>query len=226
MSGVGRFITLEGIEGAGKSTVAAALTTALRARGITVVATREPGGTPLAERLREVVLQRGGETLSPQAETLLMFAARAVHVDNLIRPALARGAWVLCDRYTDATRAYQGGGRGVATTFIETLSRETVGGLTPDLTLLLDLPVETGLQRAHARRKAKGATGGEGGEHGDLPDRFEAEEVVFFERVRERYLAIAAAEPQRVRILEATLPPAALLDAAMDALQPLFESHP
>jgi dTMP kinase len=226
VSGVGRFITLEGIEGAGKSTVAAALATALRARGITVVATREPGGTPLAERLREVVLQRGGETLSPQAETLLMFAARAVHVDNLIRPALARGAWVLCDRYTDATRAYQGGGRGVATTFIETLSRETVGGLTPDLTLLLDLPVETGLQRAHARRKAKGATGGEGGEHGDLPDRFEAEEVDFFERVRERYLAIAAAEPQRVRILEATLPPAALLDAAMDALQPLFESHP
>jgi dTMP kinase len=225
VSGVGRFISLEGIEGAGKSTVAAALATALRVRGITVVATREPGGTPLAERLREVVLQRGAETLSPQAETLLMFAARAVHVDNLIRPALARGEWVICDRYTDATRAYQGGGRGVATAFIETLSRETVGGLTPDLTLLLDLPVETGLQRAHARRKAKGATEGEGGEHGDLPDRFEAETVVFFERVRERYLAIAAAEPQRVRILEATLPPAALLDAAMDALQPLFESH-
>ncbi len=226
MNGVGRFITLEGIEGAGKSTVAAALATALRARGITVVATREPGGTPLAERLREVVLQRGAETLSPQAETLLMFAARAVHVDNLIRPALARGEWVICDRYTDATRAYQGGGRGVATAFIETLSRETVGGLTPDLTLLLDLPVETGLQRAHARRKAQGATEGEGGEHGDVPDRFEAETVVFFERVRERYLAIAAAEPMRVRILEATLPPAALLDAAMDALQPLFESQP
>lgn len=222
----GRFLTLEGIEGAGKSTVAAALATALRARGITVVATREPGGTPLAERLREVVLQRGAETLSPQAETLLMFAARAVHVDNLIRPALARGEWVICDRYTDATRAYQGGGRGVATPFIETLSRETVGGLTPDLTLLLDLPVETGLQRAHARRKAKGATAGEGGEHCDLPDRFEAEAVVFFERVRERYRAIAAAEPQRVRILEATLPPAALLGAAMDALQPMFESHP
>lgn len=222
----GRFLTLEGIEGAGKSTVAAGLATALRARGITVVATREPGGTPLAERLREVVLQRGEETLSPQAETLLMFAARAVHVDNLIRPALARGEWVICDRYTDATRAYQGGGRGVATAFIETLSRETVGGLTPDLTLLLDLPVETGLQRAHARRKDKGATEGEGGEHGDLPDRFEAETVVFFERVRERYLAIAAAEPQRVRILEATLPPAALFDAAMDALQPWFESHP
>ena len=222
----GRFLTLEGIEGAGKSTVAAALAMAMRARGITVVATREPGGTPLAERLREVVLQRGAETLSPQAETLLMFAARAVHVDNLIRPALARGEWVICDRYTDATRAYQGGGRGVATPFIETLSRDTVGGLTPDLTLLLDLPVETGLQRAHARRRAKGATEGEGGEHGDLPDRFEAEAVVFFERVRERYLAIAAAEPQRVRILEATLPPAALLDAAMDALQPWFESQP
>jgi len=221
----GRFLTLEGIEGAGKSTVAAAIATALRARGITVIATREPGGTPLAERLREVVLQRGAETLSPQAETLLMFAARAVHVDNLIRPALARGAWVICDRYTDATRAYQGGGRGVATAFIETLSRETVGGMTPDLTLLLDLPVETGLQRAHARRNAKGATAGVG-EHGDLPDRFEAETVVFFERVRERYLAIAAAEPQRVRILEATLPPAALLDPAMDAVQPWFEWHP
>lgn len=132
---------------------------------------------------------------------------------------------MICDRYTDATRAYQGGGRGVATAFIETLSRETVGGMTPDLTLLLDLPVETGLQRAHARRNAKGATAGVG-EHGDLPDRFEAETVVFFERVRERYLAIAAAEPQRVRILEATLPPAALLDAAMDAVQPWFESQP
>jgi dTMP kinase len=232
----GRFITLEGIEGAGKSTVAAALVEVLRARGLTVVATREPGGTPLAEQLREVVLQRGSETLSPKTETLLMFAARAVHVDNLVRPALARGDWVLCDRYTDATRAYQGGGRGVAASFIETLSREALGGLTPDLTLLLDLPVETGLQRAHARRRslreaahASGSTAAP--EHGhhtvqavdDGPDRFESETLAFFERVRARYLEIAAAEPQRVRVLDATAAPAPLRDAALAALRPLLQ---
>jgi dTMP kinase len=222
----GRFITLEGIEGAGKSTVAAALVEFLRARGLTVVATREPGGTPLAERLREVVLQRGSETLSPQAETLLMFAARAVHVDNLVRPALARGDWVLCDRYTDATRAYQGGGRGVAASFIETLSREALDGLTPDLTLLLDLPVETGLQRAHARRRSQRVDApGEAGERGvdDGPDRFESETLAFFERVRARYLEIAAAEPQRVRVLDATAAPAPLRDAALAALRPLLQ---
>jgi dTMP kinase len=223
----GRFITLEGIEGAGKSTVAAALVEFLRARGLTVVATREPGGTPLAERLREVVLQRGSETLSPQAETLLMFAARAVHVDNLVRPALARGDWVLCDRYTDATRAYQGGGRGVAASFIETLSREALDGLTPDLTLLLDLPVETGLQRAHARRRSQRVDApGEAGERGvdDGPDRFESETLAFFERVRARYLEIAAADPQRVRVLDATAAPAPLRDAAVDALRPLLRA--
>lgn len=213
MSARGRFISLEGIEGAGKSTVARGIAAALRALGISVVETREPGGTPLAERLREVVLERGDERLSPQAETLLMFAARAVHIDNLVRPALARGEWVLCDRYTDATRAYQGGGRGVSREFIESLSREVLGGLTPDLTLLLDLPVETGLQRAHARRKAAG--------DGDA-DRFEAETVAFFERVRARYLEIAAAEPQRVRVLDATRQPLPLLESAMDALRPLL----
>ena len=213
MSAMGRFITLEGIEGAGKSTVATALAAALRARGVAVVQTREPGGTPLAERLREVVLQRGAERLSAEAETLLMFASRAVHVDNLVRPALARGEWVICDRYTDATRAYQGGGRGVSREFIESLSREVLGGLTPDVTLLLDLPVEAGLQRAHARRKAAG--------DGDA-DRFEAETVAFFERVRSRYLEIAAAEPQRVRVLDATRSPEALAAAALQALEPLL----
>ena len=213
MSGIGRFITLEGIEGAGKSTVAAALTAALRARAVSVVQTREPGGTPLAERLREVVLQRGAERLSAEAETLLMFASRAVHVDNLVRPALARGEWVICDRYTDATRAYQGGGRGVSADFIETLSREVLGGFTPDLTLLLDLPVRAGLGRANARRKANG--------DGEA-DRFESETVAFFERVRERYLEIAAAVPQRVRVLDATLPPDELARAARTALEPLL----
>jgi dTMP kinase len=222
VSAPGRFITLEGIEGAGKSTVAATLVDGLRARGIRVVASREPGGTPLAERLREVVLQKGAEILSPEAETLLMFAARAVHVDNVLRPALARGDWVLCDRYTDATRAYQGGGRGVATSFIETLSREVLGGLTPDLTLLLDLPVETGLQRAHARRMARaGTVGGTSLDGG--PDRFESETLAFFERVRARYLEIAATEPQRVRVLDATAAPAPLRDAALAALRPLLQ---
>ncbi len=223
MSAMGRFITLEGIEGAGKSTVATALAAALRARGIAVVQTREPGGTPLAERLREVVLQRGAERLSAEAETLLMFASRAVHVDNLVRPALARGEWVICDRYTDATRAYQGGGRGVSREFIESLSREVLCGLTPDVTLLLDLPVEAGLGRAHARRKARGAAGGVVGTGPeDAPDRFESETVAFFERVRARYLDIAVAEPQRVRVLDANQPPSPLLEAAMEALRPLL----
>ena len=209
----GRFITLEGLEGAGKSTVAAALAAALRAHGLTVVATREPGGTPLAERLREVVLQRGTERIAPEAETLLMFAARAVHVENLIRPALARGEWVICDRYTDATRAYQGGGRGVSASFIETLSGEVLGGFTPDLTLLLDLPVITGLERAHARRRAAG--------DGDV-DRFESETVAFFDRVRARYLEIATADPGRVRVLDATKSAAALAQDAVDASAPLL----
>ena len=209
----GRFITLEGIEGAGKSTVAAALAAALRAHGLTVVATREPGGTPLAERLREVVLQRGTERIAPEAETLLMFAARAVHVENLIRPALARGEWVICDRYTDATRAYQGGGRGVSASFIETLSGEVLGGFTPDLTLLLDLPVMTGFERAHARRRAAG--------DGDV-DRFESETVAFFDRVRARYLEIATADPGRVRVLDATKSAAALAQDAVDASAPLL----
>ena len=209
----GRFITLEGIEGAGKSTVAAALAAALRAHGLTVVATRDPGGTPLAERLREVVLQRGTERIAPEAETLLMFAARAVHVENLIRPALARGEWVICDRYTDATRAYQGGGRGVSASFIETLSGEVLGGFTPDLTLLLDLPVMTGLERAHARRRAAG--------DGDV-DRFESETVAFFDRVRARYLEIATADPGRVRVLDATKSAAALAQDAVDASAPLL----
>jgi len=220
VSARGLFITLEGIEGSGKSTLTAGLAAALRARGIPVVTTREPGGTPLAERLREVVLQRGEERLSPQAETLLMFAARAVHIDNLVQPALARGEWVLCDRYTDATRAYQGGGRGVSREFIETLSREVLGGLAPDVTLLLDLPVETGLQRAHARRKGQGQGQGKGGE--DAPDRFESETVSFFERVRARYLDIAASEPERVRVLDATLSPLPLLASATEALRPLL----
>ncbi len=187
----GRFITLEGIEGAGKSTAARIASEWLAARGITARVTREPGGTPLAERVREIVLQRGTEAVSPQAETLLMFAARSIHVENLIRPALARGEWVICDRFTDVTRAYQGYGRGMDLAWIEQLAAAVQGELQPDCTVLLDLPVEVGLRRARGRS-------------GIAADRFEAEVEEFFERVRQGYLAIARAEPRRVRTVDAS----------------------
>lgn len=208
----GRFITLEGIEGAGKSTVAAALSEALRARGVPVRQTREPGGTPLAERLRELVLTRGTEVLSPEGETLLMFAARAVHLDNLVRPAIARGEWVICDRFTDATRAYQGGGRGVDRALIEQLASSVHAGLEPDLTLLLDVPVTVGLERARARRQAAGEP---------VADRFESETVQFFERVRAAYLEIARRAPQRVRIIDASADVETVRAAVVGTLQGL-----
>lgn len=207
----GRFITLEGIEGAGKSTLVAALCERIRARGFAACSTREPGGTPLAERIRSVVLERGDEAVSPEAETLLMFAARGIHLDNLVRPALARGEWVVCDRFTDATRAYQGGGRGVDQGWIESLAAPVHAGLEPDLTLLLDLPVETGLARAHSRR----------GQAQQDVDRFESETLAFFSRVRARYLQIAAAAPQRVRVIDAAAAPADVRAAALAALESL-----
>jgi dTMP kinase len=189
----GKFITLEGIEGAGKSTIARFVCESLRARGLSVLATREPGGTPLAERVRQIVLERGTESLAPVTETLLMFAARALHVDNVIRPALARGEWIVCDRFTDATRAYQGSARGVQGALIEQLAQAVHGDLAPDLTLLLDLPVAAGLARARARTAA-------------ASDRFEAETVTFFEKVRAGYLAIARGEPARVKVIDAAAP--------------------
>lgn len=203
----GKLITVEGIEGAGKSTLLQGLVDALRARGITVCATREPGGTPLAEDIRTLVLARRSDGMPPAAELLLMFAARASHVAQRIEPALARGEWVLCDRFTDASRAYQGGGRGVDAGQIESLVRVAHPGLAPDLTLLLDLAPEAGLARARQR-----ATGG---------DRFEDEALAFFTRVRERYLALARNEPQRFRVLDATQLPAVLLQQAVTALDGL-----
>ena len=188
----GRFITLEGIEGAGKSTVVKFVREWLQARGHQVTLTREPGGTPLAERVRQLVLDRQGEPITPATETLLMFAARGLHVENLIRPALARGDWVVCDRFTDATRAYQGAGRGVSRVWIEQLASEVQRGLEPDCTLLLDLPVELGLERVK-RRSGAAPT-----------DRFEEEPAKFFERVRESYLELARAEPVRIRIVNAS----------------------
>jgi dTMP kinase len=204
----GRFITLEGIEGAGKSTLARTLETALRERGLPVIATREPGGSPLAERLRGILLERGREQITPVAETLLMFAARSLHIESRIRPALEQGGWVICDRFSDATRAYQGAGRGVAAALIESLAQAVHAHLWPQRTLLLDLPVELGLARARARR-----AGG---------DRFEDEERQFFERVRARYLQVAANEPQRVRVIDARLDPAQVATQAFAAIEDLL----
>ena len=203
-----QFISLEGIEGAGKSTLARALETALTERGLPVLVTREPGGSPLAERLRTLLLERDAERITPTAETLLMFAARSIHIENRIRPALERGTWVICDRYSDATRAYQGAGRGVDAALIEELASAVHPALWPTRTLLLDLPVEQGLARARGRKG--------GG------DRFEDEDRRFFERVRARYLKLAADEPQRVRLIDATLPPALVTAGALAALADLL----
>jgi dTMP kinase len=199
-----RFITLEGIEGAGKTTVAERLTQSLRARGLIVHATREPGGTKVAERIRSLVLDRGEEHISSTAETLLMFGARQVHIDNLIRPALTRGEWVLCDRFTDATHAYQGGGRGVDRRLIDQLAQAVHGDLWPDCTILLDVPVRVGLERMQARRGAI--------------DRFEIESAQFFDRVRNRYLELARAAPQRFRIVDASVKLEQVCEAAIAAL--------
>ncbi len=207
-----RFITLEGIEGAGKTTVADRVTQALRARGITVHATREPGGTKVAERIRTLVLDRGDEHISATAETLLMFGARQIHIDNLIRPALSRGEWVLCDRFTDATHAYQGGGRGVDRGLIERIAQAVHGDLNPDCTLLLDVPVRVGLERMQARRGAV--------------DRFEIESAQFFERVRNRYLELARAAPQRIRIIDATVKLEQVCEAAIAALEACLKLEP
>lgn len=190
----GKFITLEGLEGSGKSTQSRLLVERLRARGRTVVATREPGGTPLAERLREIVLHGREEKISPESELLLIFAARALHLEAVIRPALERGDWVVCDRFTDATYAYQGAGSGVRAESIRALQAIVHPDLSPDLTLMLDLPVALGLARAQGRRGAAQA------------DRFEREKADFFERVRAEFLAIARREPARVRVLDANRP--------------------
>ena len=202
----GVFITLEGIEGAGKSTVAVWLRQWLTERGVAVRLTREPGGTALAERVRQIVLERGSEQVSAEAEALLMFAARAIHLDNLVRPALAAGEWVLSDRFTDATRAYQGAGRGIDPEWIEALAARVHAGLAPQCTLLLDVPVELGLARARARRGQS--------------DRIEVETQAFFERVRAGYLALAQREPQRIRLIDAAAPVESVREQVAAALQP------
>jgi dTMP kinase len=192
MSAAGRFVTFEGIEGVGKTTQVARVSRALNARDIAHVVTREPGGTPLAENIRHVVLTAREETLPPTAELLLMFAARAVHLANHIEPNLRAGRWVICDRFTDATYAYQGGGRQMSAEPIRELESMVQGVRRPDLTVLLDAPVEAALARAAARNAGAAA------------DRFERERGEFFERVRNVYLTRAAAEPNRIALIDAT----------------------
>ena len=200
----GQFITLEGIEGAGKSTMMDRVAEWLDRHDRRVVRTREPGGTALAERIRDILLDRHNRDLAGLTELLLMFAARAQHLEQLIRPALARGETVLCDRFTDATWAYQGGGRGLPQAQIAGLEQLVHGDLQPDLTLLLDLPVDVGLGRA-SRRSAS--------------DRFESESVAFFERVRKTYLDRAAANPGRFAVIDATPPPRVVWARIEAALQ-------
>jgi dTMP kinase len=198
-----RLITLEGGEGAGKSTVLAALRETLSTRGTEVVSTREPGGTPLAEQIRGLLLDTHHEPPTAEAELLLVFAARAQHVRETLVPALERGAWVISDRFTDASYAYQGAARGGDMAFIAELERRVVG-IVPGLTLLLDVPVAIGLQRARGR----GAV-----------DRIEAEREDFFERVREGYLDRAQAEPGRFRVIDATQPADAVAAQAVAHLR-------
>jgi dTMP kinase len=187
-----RFLTIEGIEGVGKTTQVARLSKTLAERGIAHVVTREPGGTPLAEKIRELVLSPREESLPPVAELLLMFASRSVHLANHIEPNLRAGLWVVCDRFTDATYAYQGAGRRMNQDDIRYLETIVQGARRPDLTLLLDVPVDVGLERSRKR------------DAGKTLDRFERERAEFFERVRGGYLLRARAEPQRVAVIDAT----------------------
>jgi len=200
----GLFITLEGPEGAGKSTNREYLAERLRAAGIEVLLTREPGGTPLAERIRDVLLTPLEEVMNADTELLLVFAARAQHLATVIRPALERGAVVLCDRFTDSTYAYQGAGRGLSLARIAALEDFVQGELRPDLTLVFDLPVDVGLARASARGRL---------------DRFEQEGQAFFQRVREAFLARAAAAPQRYVLVDAAQP-LAQVQQSLDSLLP------
>ncbi len=201
-------VTLEGGEAAGKSTVLTALRRALEAQAAEVVCTREPGGTPLAERIRDLLLGAHGEPLHPQTELLLMFAARAQHVREVVLPALARGAWVLCDRFTDSSYAYQGAARGLERAWIAELERAVVG-IEPGLTLLLDLGVAAARERARGRDLLGGTA----------PDRIECERDDFFERVRAGFLERAAQHPQRIHTLDASHDATAVAAQAVAVLQ-------
>lgn len=185
----GRFITFEGTEGSGKSTQIERLRGHLAARGIDVLVTREPGGTPIAEAIREILLDTRHAAMTSVTELFLYEAARAQHVTEKVRPALLAGTWVLCDRYVDSTTAYQGAGRGLPTEVLERFHEIAAGGLWPHLTFVLDIPVEAGLERAGAGRRY---------------DRIEAETIDFHRRVRDGYLALAQRHPERIRVIDAS----------------------
>jgi dTMP kinase len=203
----GAFITLEGGEGVGKSTNLAFTADTIHSAGYDVVTTREPGGTELGERVREWILMGSHGRLSPETEALLMFAARARHLDEVIRPALAAGRWVVCDRFVDATFAYQGGGRGARRALLDTLKSEVLQGLEPDMTLLLDAPLDVGTGRISSRTL----------------DHFEREQRPFFERVRAAYLELAAQEPQRIKVIDAAAPLEQVQRHIAEQLRPLLE---
>jgi dTMP kinase len=204
----GKFITLEGGEGAGKSSNIPFIESYLRERGINLLMTREPGGTPLSERIRTILLDKQEQHMTSDTELLLMFAARAQHLAQVILPALAAGQWVICDRFTDATYAYQGGGRGIANERIAVLEQWVQGEFRPDKTLIFDLPVATGLARAGQRSS---------------PDRFEQEHHSFFERVRDAYLQRAKAAPQRYAIIDAAPELSAVQSQIASILDSLLE---
>lgn len=203
----GKFITLEGGEGVGKTTNLTFIRDYLQEHNIPVVATREPGGTVLAEKIRYLLLNNDSEIISEQAELLLIFAARAQHIKHVIEPALAQGEWVLCDRFTDATYAYQGGGRNMRISTIEWLENLVQGNLRPDLTLLLDAPVEIGIERARERGSF---------------DRFELEKISFFEHVRRAYLLQAELHPERIKLIRANQPLVDVQSALIDVIRTLL----
>lgn len=204
----GKFITLEGGEGVGKTTNLSFIKDYLENKNIDLIVTREPGGTQLAEQIRALLLHSNNEAITASTELLLMFAARAQHLNTLIRPALNEGKWVLCDRFTDATYAYQGGGRGMSLDTINWLETFVQRELRPDLTLLLDAPVETGMARAKNR--------------GGQLDRFELEQLEFFNKVRQTYLFLAENNPNRIKIIKADQPLIAVQNAIVGALHPLL----
>lgn len=204
----GRFITFEGGEGSGKSTQTGRLVEALAARGLDVVRTREPGGSPGAEDIRALALNGAADRWSPTTETLLMYAARSDHLERTIRPALERGAWVVCDRFADSSRAYQGAGGGVDMGFIEAMDAAVVGDTQPDLTLIFDLPVELGLERALGRGGA------------DL--RFESKGMAFHQRLRDGFQRIAADHPERCRIIDASGDPDVVFARVWAAVEPVL----
>jgi dTMP kinase len=206
----GKFITLEGGEGVGKSTNLSFVKQLLETHKIDVITTREPGGTIIAEKIRQLLLDKGDEVVSEQTELLLMFAARAQHIQQVIQPALRQGKWVLCDRFTDATYAYQGGGRGMDVSVIAWLENHVQGGLRPHLTLLLDAPVEIGMERAQKRAEL---------------DRFESEKQRFFEQVRTAYLQRAASNPQQIKVIDASQSLPDVQAAISDSLQMLIKNN-